>query len=117
VAILALDAEDNVLLVRQYRHPAERVLLEIPAGTLDVDPATGEIEDFARNAGGGSGQAARLGTDGLERPIDVRFDPSGRALYVVDFGVLRMNDTGPEPQPGTGALWRITREEDSHAHP
>jgi ADP-ribose pyrophosphatase len=35
VAIVAIDAEDQVLLVRQYRSPAERVLLEIPAGTLD----------------------------------------------------------------------------------
>jgi ADP-ribose pyrophosphatase len=45
VAIVALDADDQVLLVRQYRSPAERVLLEIPAGTLDVDPTTGAIED------------------------------------------------------------------------
>ena len=35
VAIVALDDEDRVLLVRQYRTPAGRVLLEIPAGTLE----------------------------------------------------------------------------------
>jgi ADP-ribose pyrophosphatase len=35
VAIVAVDAGDQVLLVRQYRSPAEQVLLEIPAGTLD----------------------------------------------------------------------------------
>lgn len=45
VAVVAIDADDRVLLVRQWRTPAERVLLEIPAGTLDVDPATGAIED------------------------------------------------------------------------
>ena len=45
VAIVALDPEERVLLVRQYRHPAGRVLLEIPAGTLDRDPATGATED------------------------------------------------------------------------
>jgi ADP-ribose pyrophosphatase len=45
VAILALDGEGRLLLVRQYRHPAGRVLLEIPAGTLDRDPAGGEVED------------------------------------------------------------------------
>ena len=45
VAILALDDADNVLLVRQWRHPADGALLEIPAGTLDVDEATGAIED------------------------------------------------------------------------
>ena len=34
-----------MLLVRQWRTPADRVLLEIPAGTLDRDEASGAIED------------------------------------------------------------------------
>lgn len=37
VGIVALDAEDNVVLVRQYRHPVGSELLELPAGLLDVD--------------------------------------------------------------------------------
>jgi ADP-ribose pyrophosphatase len=45
VAIVAIDPDGAVLLVRQWRTPAERVLLEIPAGTLDVDEASGAIED------------------------------------------------------------------------
>jgi ADP-ribose pyrophosphatase len=45
VAIVAVDAEGRVLLVRQYRHPAGRALLEIPAGTLDRDLASGAIEE------------------------------------------------------------------------
>ncbi len=45
VAIVALDPDGCVLLVRQYRHPAGRVLLEIPAGTLERDPASGVTED------------------------------------------------------------------------
>jgi ADP-ribose pyrophosphatase len=43
VAILAV-ADGAVLLVRQYRTPAARVLLEIPAGTLDRGP-DGAVED------------------------------------------------------------------------
>jgi ADP-ribose pyrophosphatase len=35
VAVVALDAEDRILLVRQWRHAAGTELLEIPAGTLD----------------------------------------------------------------------------------
>ena len=35
VAVLALDGENNVLAVTQYRYPFGRVLLEIPAGKLD----------------------------------------------------------------------------------
>ncbi len=31
--IVALDENDEVILVRQYRHPAEKFLLEIPAGS------------------------------------------------------------------------------------
>ena len=34
-AIVAIDSENNVLLVRQYRKPVERVLLEIPAGGME----------------------------------------------------------------------------------
>jgi ADP-ribose pyrophosphatase len=45
VAIVALDDADRLLLVRQWRQPAGRALLEIPAGTLDRDPAIGAIED------------------------------------------------------------------------
>ena len=37
VAIVALDADQNVLLVRQFRLAADKILLEIPAGTLKPD--------------------------------------------------------------------------------
>lgn len=46
VAILAVDADDNVLFVRQFRLAAGQVLLEIPAGTLDT-AADGSAEDPA----------------------------------------------------------------------
>ena len=44
VAILAIDDEDQVLFVRQYRVAVGEALLEIPAGTLDV-AEDGSIED------------------------------------------------------------------------
>ncbi|UUE19414.1 NUDIX domain-containing protein [Microbacterium sp. J1-1] len=37
VAILALDDEDRVLLIQQYRHPIRHRDWELPAGLLDVD--------------------------------------------------------------------------------
>ena len=37
VAIVALDAQDNVLLVRQFRHAVGEELLEIPAGGIHPD--------------------------------------------------------------------------------
>ena len=37
VGVVALDGDDRVLLLRQYRHAVGRLLLELPAGLLDVD--------------------------------------------------------------------------------
>ena len=36
VAMVALDEEEHIYLVRQYRSATQRVLLEIPAGTLEA---------------------------------------------------------------------------------
>jgi len=36
VAIVALDPEQRVLMIRQYRHPVGRLLWEVPAGLRDV---------------------------------------------------------------------------------
>ncbi|HEU4411418.1 MAG TPA: PQQ-dependent sugar dehydrogenase [Polyangiaceae bacterium] len=74
-----------------------------------VDVANGVITDFAVNAGEQNGPASKLGHGGLERPIACRFDPTGEALYVVDFGVMTVGERGPEPKEGTGVLWRIRR--------
>jgi ADP-ribose pyrophosphatase len=47
VAVIALDDEDRVLLLSQYRHPVRRVLWEPPAGLLDV-PGEPEVEAARR---------------------------------------------------------------------
>jgi ADP-ribose pyrophosphatase len=47
VAVLALDDEERVFLVRQWRIPAGRAMLEIPAGTLDVHGGVTEDPDVA----------------------------------------------------------------------
>lgn len=49
-AIVAIDSENNVLLVRQYRKAAEKMLLEIPAGGIEpgekpLDGARRELEE------------------------------------------------------------------------
>lgn len=35
VAVVALDEENNILLVRQFRYPYKEVVLEVPAGKLE----------------------------------------------------------------------------------
>jgi ADP-ribose pyrophosphatase len=37
VAVLAVDAEDRVLSIQQYRHPIQMRNWELPAGLLDID--------------------------------------------------------------------------------
>src|SRR3546814_1729707 len=86
--------------------------MRISDGSSDVcssDVATGVVHDFAVNRGELQGPASWGNHGGLERPVAVRFDPAGTALYVVDFGVLTSDERGNYPRPGTGAVWRITR--------
>ncbi|AXK85414.1 NUDIX hydrolase [Nocardia farcinica] len=54
VAVAAVDDEDNVILIRQYRHPLGRRLLELPAGLLDIpgeDPLTAARRELAEETG------------------------------------------------------------------
>ncbi|MFI5061944.1 MAG: NUDIX domain-containing protein [Actinomycetales bacterium] len=53
VAVLALDDQDRVLLIRQYRHPVRHRGWEIPAGLLDVqgeDPLVAAKRELAEEA-------------------------------------------------------------------
>ena len=80
-----------------------------PAGfrIVRVDVKSGRVEDFATNRAGGPASKNRGG--GLERPIAVRFSQHGQALYVVDYGVMLLDENGAYAQRGTGVVWRITR--------
>jgi len=53
VAIVAVDARDNVVLVRQMREPARKELVELPAGTLDRDeePLASAQRELAEETG------------------------------------------------------------------
>src|SRR4030043_22349 len=41
IAVVAINADDNVLLVNQYRTPLAKNLLEIPAGGIDKGEGAG----------------------------------------------------------------------------
>jgi ADP-ribose pyrophosphatase len=47
IAVLALDDDGRLLMVRQWRVPAAQAMLEIPAGTLDVHEGVVEDPDLA----------------------------------------------------------------------
>ncbi|HIC94715.1 MAG TPA: NUDIX hydrolase [Anaerolineae bacterium] len=63
VAVVALDGDGNVLLVRQFRKPAERELLEIPAGTLEAEeePASCARRELAEETGYRAGHLEPMG--------------------------------------------------------
>ncbi len=97
--------------------PNTTPLRDKPAGfqVVRIDPATGQVEPFLRNARPGPASAQGAIGMGIERPHDVKFGPDG-AMYVVDFGVARVNParvaTGQVPYefpPSTGAIWKVTR--------
>lgn len=45
--------------------------------------------------------------DPLNRPIDIRFEPISKALYILDFGYFEMHaERGVIAEARSGKLWR-----------
>jgi ADP-ribose pyrophosphatase len=68
VTVVAILGDGRILLVRQYRHAAGRVLLELPAGTLDrldddsiEDPAVAGPRELSEETGYRAANWRRLG--------------------------------------------------------
>jgi glucose/arabinose dehydrogenase len=74
-----------------------------------VETGTGIVHEFAANRGDEVAPGSHEDGGGFERPVAVRFDPSGESLYVVDFGILTETDEGSRPVERSGCLWRIRR--------
>ena len=65
VVVLALDEDDRVFCLRQYRHPARRRFVELPAGLCDVegeDPLDVARRELVEEAGLEAGEWSELGT-------------------------------------------------------
>jgi len=87
-----------------------KVLSPVGFKIVRVNVDNGVIHDFAVNKGHKNGPASWLSQGGLERPVSVKFDPSGKALYVIDFGIMKTGEQGPQPQMNTGVIWKITKQ-------
>lgn len=63
--VLAMDEQDRVLVVRQYRHPVGRRLVELPAGLLDQpreDPEDAARRELLEETGYEAGSWTHLGS-------------------------------------------------------
>ena len=63
VAVLPLNDDGTVTVVRQYRYPFAQVLTEIPAGKLDPEeePRTGALRELKEEIGAQVGELIDLG--------------------------------------------------------
>jgi len=77
----------------------------VPTGVINVDPQTGKYSWFIKNKE--QPRAGRSG-GGFKRIIDLEFDPDGKNLYVLDFGVIEFTDMAPNAIPKSGVLWKIS---------
>lgn len=87
---------------------------KMPAGSrvVMIDPATGKMEAFVSNPQPGPASTQGIAGSGIERPFGVRFGPDG-SMYIVDYGVVEIDMKQTPPyvyQPGTGAIWKVTRK-------
>ena len=86
-----------------------------PAGSqvVKIDPATGNLEAFVSNRGGGPASTQGMEGKGLDRPFDVKFGPDG-AMYIVDYGVATVDMSKKPPyayKENTGAIWKVYKDE------
>lgn len=63
VIIVPMDADGNLLFVRQYRHAASMNLLELPAGTLEAgeDPAVCAAREIREETGFAADKIEKIG--------------------------------------------------------
>ncbi len=64
LTVLAMPAQDEVVLVRQYRPAVSKVLWELPAGTAEPgeDPVAGAARELAEETGYRAARMRRLGS-------------------------------------------------------
>jgi 8-oxo-dGDP phosphatase len=96
VAVVAIDEQGRVLLIRQYRHPVGAYLWEIPAGLLDVageDPLDCAHRELLEEAG--------VRAERLEEILHLRLSPGGTSERIRIFQAQGLS-IEPGGRPNTG---------------
>lgn len=75
VAIVPIDHDGKIVMVRQYRYAAGRTLLEIPAGTLEPgeDPDECAVRELQEETGYRPGQMRKIGGIYVAPSYDTEF--------------------------------------------
>jgi glucose/arabinose dehydrogenase len=116
-----------------FGHRGQMFLSEFGSGTpatgeanpvhymvVKIDPDTKQAEPFLTNKSS-LAEIEKGTTPGPRRPVEAKFSRDGQALYIVDIGAIGFDLAGagpfPVPAPGTGVIWRITKEGSNIAGP
>ena len=59
VAIIAITDDNQIVIERQYRHPVRQIMLEIPAGKLDIGEEHSQLEAAKRELAEETGYTAK----------------------------------------------------------
>ena len=91
VAVLAVDEQERVLLIRQYRHPVGHTLWEIPAGLLDLDgeaPHVAAARELAEETGYVPERMSTL--------VDLRPSPGGNDEVIRVYLATGVSESGED---------------------
>ncbi|WP_144795144.1 NUDIX hydrolase [Kocuria palustris] len=105
VAVLALDEQDRILAIRQYRHPVGMTQWEIPAGILDLQgehPADAALREL--------GEEADLTAGRLDTLVEFHNSPGSSAeslrIYLArDLGTLEQDFQREDEESEIVAAW------------
>lgn len=92
VVVVALDEDDRVVLIKQYRHPLGKRIWELPAGLRDV---AGEAPELA--AARELAEEADLTAGRMERLVEVHTSPGFSTEHVQ---IFLARDLAPVPEAG-----------------
>ena len=102
VELVALDADNNVLLVRQYRHGLGDISTELPAGGMDpgeTDPVAAAARELLEE----TGCVGTFSLVGESRPNAGTH--ANRAHIVLARGVVRVAEPKDDPAERIESLW------------
>jgi 8-oxo-dGTP pyrophosphatase MutT (NUDIX family) len=102
VEVVALDADNNVLLVKQYRHALGDISVELPAGGMDpgeTDPVEAARRELLEEAG----CAGTLTLVGETRPNAGTH--TNRTHIVLARDVVKVADPQDEPSERIESVW------------